>query len=45
MGNNEYDISVSIFDNIFNKKKRRVIEEEEDVVDDHNEYLANLGQE
>ena len=43
---NDYDASVSIFDNLFNKKKKQPKQEDdEDVVDDHNEYLENLGQE
>jgi len=43
MGNNEYDAGVSIFDNLFNKKKKPKQEDDEDIVDDHNEYLENLG--
>jgi len=40
MGFDEYDTSMSILDNLFNRKKKK---DEEDVVDYHNEYLKNLG--
>jgi len=40
---NDYDASVSIFDNLFNKRKKKPKQDDEDVVDDHNEYLTNLG--